>query len=183
VESAVRGSGVGFAVVRPTVVFGREDILINNLAFILRRLPVFGVPGSGSYRLRPVSVEDVADICVRAGGAGDDQVIDAVGPEIFTFEELLRTIARAIGRRVAFVHVPTPVALAAAAGIGLLVGDILATRDELGGLMAELVTTDVPATGTRTLTQWLAEHAETIGTRYASEVSRHYKHDHPQATD
>jgi NADH dehydrogenase len=180
VEAIIRASGLSFAIVRPTVVFGREDILINNLAFILRRLPVFGVPGSGSYRLRPVSVEDVADICVRAGAAGDDHVIDAVGPEIFTFEELLRTIARALGRRVAFVHVPTTVALAAAAGIGRLVGDVLATRDELEGLMAELVMTDGPATGTRVLTEWLAENATTIGTRYASEVSRHYRR-HPNA--
>jgi uncharacterized protein YbjT (DUF2867 family) len=180
VEALVRDSGLPFALIRPTVVFGREDILINNLAFILRRLPVFGVPGSGSYRLRPVSVEDVADLCVRAGGARDDQFIDAVGPEIFTFEELLRTIARTIGRRVAFIHVPTTMALAAAADIGRLVGDVVATRDELGGLMAELVTTDGPPTGSRILTEWLAENAATIGTRYASEVSRHYR-GHPNA--
>jgi uncharacterized protein YbjT (DUF2867 family) len=180
VEALVRDSGLRFRIVRPTVVFGREDILINNLAFILRRLPVFGVPGSGSYRLRPVSVEDVADICVRAEAAGDDRVIDAVGPEIFTFEELLRTIARTIGKRVAFIHVPTTMALTAAAGIGRLVGDVVATRDELGGLMAELVTTDGPPTGSRILTEWLAENAATIGTRYASEVSRHYR-GHPNA--
>jgi NADH dehydrogenase len=177
VEALVRSSGLGFALVRPTVVYGREDILINNLAFILRRVPVFGVPGSGSYRVRPVSVEDVADICVRAGATYEDQVIDAVGPETFTFEELLRAIARAIGRRVAFVHVPTQVALAAAAAIGRLVGDVLVTRDELGGLMAELVTTDGPATGRGVLTGWLAENAATIGRRYASEVSRHFRGD------
>jgi NADH dehydrogenase len=177
VEALVRASGLRFRIVRPTVVFGRQDILINNLAFILRRLPVFGVPGSGSYRLRPVSVEDVADICVRTEAAGDDQFIDAVGPEIFTFEELLRTIARTIGRRVAFIHVPTTMALAAAAGIGRLVGDVVATRDELAGLMAELVTTDGPPTGSRILTEWLAENSATIGTRYASEVSRHYPSD------
>jgi NADH dehydrogenase len=177
VEELVRASGLGFALVRPTVVFGREDILINNLAFILRRLPVFGVPGSGSYRVRPVSVTDVADICVRAGETHEDQVVDAVGPEIFTFEELLRAIAGAIGRRVAFVHVPTQMALVAASAIGRVVGDVLVTRDELGGLMAELVTTDGPATGRGVLTEWIAENAATIGRRYASEVSRHFRGD------
>ncbi|MGH2581061.1 MAG: SDR family oxidoreductase, partial [Actinomycetota bacterium] len=67
VERMIRDSGLGYAIVRPTVIFGREDILINNIAYILRRVPIFGIPGSGSYRLRPVSVEDVADICVRSG--------------------------------------------------------------------------------------------------------------------
>jgi uncharacterized protein YbjT (DUF2867 family) len=174
VERIVRASGLAHAIVRPTVVFGREDILINNLAFILRRVPVFAVPGSGTYRLRPVAVEDLADICVGAAAAGEDRPVDAVGQEVFTFEELLRSIARAIGRRVRFVHVPPAAALAAAAAIGRMVGDVLVTRDELGGLMAGLVTTDGPATGTTRLTEWLARSSATVGRRYASEVSRHY---------
>jgi uncharacterized protein YbjT (DUF2867 family) len=174
IEAMIRASGLSYAIVRPTVVFGREDILVNNLAYLLRRVPVFGVPGSGTYRLRPVSVEDLADLCVRAATEDDDRVVDAVGPETFTFEELLRTIARAIGRRVALVHVPPAVALVAASAIGRLVGDVLVTKDELEGLMAELVTTDGPATGSRRLTEWLQVNAATVGTRYASEVGRHY---------
>ena len=175
IEAMIRVSGLSYAIVRPTVVFGRQDILVNNLAYLLRRVPVFGVPGSGTYRLRPVSVEDLADLCVRAATEDDDRVVDAVGPETFTFEGLLRTIARAIGRRVAFVHVPPAVALAAASAIGRVVGDVLVTRDELEGLMAELVTTDGPATGSRRLTEWLHKNAAIVGTRYASEVGRHYE--------
>jgi NADH dehydrogenase len=175
VEQIVRDSGVGYAIVRPTVVFGREDILINNIAYILRRVPIFGIPGSGSYRLRPVSVEDVAELCVHAARSQTSDVLDAVGPETFTFEELLRLIARTIGRRVLFVHVPRQAARAAASVIGRLVDDVVVTKDELAGLMAGLVTTDGPATGTRSLTAWLAQHAEVIGRRYASEVSRHYR--------
>jgi len=154
VEEMIRDSGIGYSIVRPTVIFGREDILINNIAYILRRVPVFGIPGSGSYRLRPVSVEDVADICVRSGPGESDEVIDAVGPETFTFEELVRLIARAIGR---------------------VVSDVVVTRDELEGLMAGLVTTEGPATGTRALTKWLAQNAAVVGKHYASEVSRHYR--------
>jgi NADH dehydrogenase len=174
VERLLRESRVPFAVVRPTVVFGREDILINNLAYLLRRVPVFGIPGSGRYRVRPVAVEDVADLCVSAATGAPGAVIDAVGPETFTFEDLLRAIARTLHRRVAFVHVPPAVALTAASGIGALVRDVLVTPDELEGLMAELVTTDGPATGSRRLTDWLAANAATVGTRYASEVRRHY---------
>jgi NADH dehydrogenase len=175
VEEMIRGSDLGYAIVRPTVIFGREDILINNIAYILRRVPVFGIPGSGTYRVRPVSVEDVAEICVRSGPAGADEVIDAVGPETFTFEELVRLIARTIGSRALFVHVPSPVALCAASVIGRLVRDVVVTRDELEGLTAELVTSEGPATGTRRLTDWLAQNADVVGKRYASEVSRHYR--------
>jgi uncharacterized protein YbjT (DUF2867 family) len=175
VEEMIRDSGLGYSIVRPTVIFGREDILINNIAYILRRLPVFGIPGSGSYRLRPVAVEDVAEVCVRSGLGYSNEVVDAVGPETFTFEELVRLIARAIGRRTLVVHVPPAAALTAAAAIGRLVGDVVVTKDELEGLMAGLVTTEGSATGTRALTEWLAESAAIVGKRYASEVSRHYR--------
>jgi NADH dehydrogenase len=175
VEQMIRESGIAYSIVRPTVVFGREDILINNIAYVLRRVPVFGIPGSGSYRLRPVSVEDVADICARSGRAETDEVVDAVGPETFTFEELVRLIARTIGAHRPFVHLPPVVALTAATVIGRVVGDVVVTRDELDGLMAELVTTDGPATGTRRLSEWLVQNADVVGRRYASEVSRHYR--------
>jgi uncharacterized protein YbjT (DUF2867 family) len=174
VEQMIRDSGLGYGIVRPTVVFGREDILINNIAYILRRVPVFGIPGSGSYRLRPVSVEDVADICVQSGLAETNEVIDAVGPETFTFEEFVRLISQTIGSRTLFVHVPPLAALAAAAVIGRMVGDVVVTRDELEGLMAELVCTEGPTTGTRRLSDWLALSADVVGKRYASEVARHY---------
>lgn len=173
-ERTVRKSGLSHAIVRPTVIFGREDILINNIAFVLRRFPVFGIPGSGEYRVRPVSVEDVADICVRAGRREQDEVIDAVGPETFAFEEMVRLIAETVASRARIIHVPPSAALAASRVIGVLVKDVLVTRDELEGLMANLVVTDGPATGHRRLTDWLAENAATVGRTYASEVSRHY---------
>lgn len=173
-ERTVRKSGLSHAIVRPTVIFGREDILINNIAFVLRRFPVFGIPGSGEYRVRPVSVEDVADICVRAGRREQDEVIDAVGPETFAFEEMVRLIAETVASRARIIHVPPSAALAASRVIGVLVKDVLVTRDELEGLMANLVVTDGRTTGHRRLTDWLAENAATVGRTYASEVSRHY---------
>lgn len=175
VEATIRDSGLSYAIVRPTVIFGKEDILINNVAYLLRRLPVFGIPGSGTYRIRPVSVEDVADICVEAGDGAQDEVIDAVGPETFLFEELVRLIAEAIGAKARIVHVPAAGVLATARVVGLIVNDVVVTKDELGGLMASLVVTDGPATGERLLSEWLAQNADVVGKRYASEVSRHYR--------
>jgi NADH dehydrogenase len=175
VERLIRESGLGFSIVRPTVIFGRRDILINNIAYVLRRLPVFGVPGSGEYRLRPVAVEDVAEICVRGGESDADETVDAVGPETYTFEALVRLIANRIASRSRIVHVPATIALVAASAIGRAVGDVVLTRDELEGLMAELIVTEGPATGERRLSGWLSEHASSVGSRYASELSRHYR--------
>src|SRR2546421_477270 len=88
------------------------DVLINNIAWLLRRLPVFGIAGSGDYRIRPVHVDDVAAIAVAAGHREDDVVLDAVGPETYKFEELVRLIANTVGRRPVIVHVAPWVALA-----------------------------------------------------------------------
>ncbi len=175
VERLLVASGLPHAIVRPTVVFGERDILINNIAYVLRRLPVFGIPGSGEYRLRPVAVEDVAELCIRSAEGEPGSVLDAVGPETYTFEGLVRLIARTIGSRSRIVHVPPRMALLAASAIGRVVGDVVLTRDELDGLMAGLIVTDGPATGSRSLEAWLRENADVVGARYASEVSRHYR--------
>ena len=59
-ERALRESGLSYAILRPTVLFGGQDILINNIAWMLRRLPVLGVFGDGRYRLQPIYVDDLA---------------------------------------------------------------------------------------------------------------------------
>ena len=173
IERMIHGSGLSYAIVRPTVIFGKEDILLNNIAFVLRRFPFFGIPGSGGYRVRPVSVEDLAELCVEVGQGGENVVTDAVGPETFTFEQLVRMIAAEVGSRARIVHVPVSVALSAAKLIGSVMRDVVVTKDELEGLMANLVVTDGPATGQRRLSDWLTDNASTVGRTYASEVSRH----------
>ena len=147
-EQLVVESSLRYGIVRPTVLFGGGDVLINNIAWLLRRLPVFAIAGSGAYRIRPVHVDDVAAIAVAAGRRDDSVVLDAVGPETYTFEELVGLIAATVGRRPVIVHVPSWMALALAMMLGLFVRDVLVTGDELAGLVAELVATDGPATGT-----------------------------------
>ena len=82
VEEAVMSSRLCYAIIRPAVIFRPEDILINNIAWFLRRFPVFTVFGSGDYRIQPVLVEDMAEIAVSVAHRSDNVVIDAVGPEI-----------------------------------------------------------------------------------------------------
>jgi NADH dehydrogenase len=174
-EALVRASGLAHAIVRPTLVFGPEDILVNDIAWILRRMPLFFVPGDGRYEVQPVSVGDTARICVDAGAAPGDVVVDAAGPERFAFEPFVRLIAAAVGSRARIRPAPTPLALAASRMLGLLVRDVVLTRDEVEALMAGLLVSDEPARGRDRFEDWLAENASTLGRSYHSELRRNFR--------
>lgn len=175
VERTVIESGLAYTIVRPTVIFGMEDILINNIAWFARRFPVFAIPGDGLYRIRPIYVEDMALLLVDAANAQSNEVINAVGPETFTFEELFRLIALCVGRSVRLVHMPARVAYMATLVTGWFVGDVVLTWEEYRGLMGNLLAPVGPSAGETRLSAWLAEHGEAVGKQYASEVARHYR--------
>ena len=177
VEGAIKSSGLSYAIIRPTVIFGKEDILINNIAWFLRRLPVFTIFGSGEYQVQPVFVEDVAEIAVEAAQQRDNVTIDAAGPERVTFEDMVRLIGDTIGARVRLVHIAPAAAFLLGRVIGLLVRDVVLTRDEIKGLVAELLVAAPGSTptGHTRLSDWLEENAGGLGSRYASELDRHYR--------
>jgi len=174
-ERELRESGVSHAILRPAVVFGPEDILINNIAWIVRRFPFFAVPGDGRYGLQPIYVDDLAELAVANGSGSEDSTLDAVGPEIFGFEELVALIASSIGRRVRVFHASPGTAHALTRVLGRLVGDVVLTREEIDGLMAGLLVSSAEPTGTTRLSDWLRANAATVGRRYASELARHYR--------
>lgn len=175
VEEAVVDSGISYAILRPTVIFGREGILINNIAWLLRRLPVFAIPGSGNYRLQPVYVEDVADTAVRAADSDANVIVDAAGPEVYSFNDLVSLLKVAVGSRARVVHLPPSLAFALARLVGFALADVVLTRDELDGLMANILVSGEPATGSTRLSDWVVQHADQLGIQYASELARHYR--------
>ena len=171
-ERALRESGLSHAVLRPTVLFGPEDILINNIAWMLRTFPVFGVFGDGRYRLQPIFVDDLAALAVEQGRGREDAVIDAIGPETFTYRELVTTIGAAIGKPRPVISIPPALGYVAGAVLGRLLDDVVITRDEIEGLMADLLCTDSPPAGRTRLSDWIRDHAAELGRRYASELAR-----------
>lgn len=171
-EQALIETGVSYTILRPAVLFGADDILINNIAWTLRKLPVFGVFGDGSYRLQPIHVEDFADLAVEQGAHSDNITLNTIGPETFTYRELARTIGEIIGKPRPVIGVPPGMGYAVGWVIGHLVGDVMITRNEIAGLMADLLHVDTPPTGTIRLTDWARDHADTLGTRYANELDR-----------
>lgn len=174
IEKAIVQSGLSYAIIRPTVIFGAEDILINNIAWLIRKFPIFVIPGSGEYQLQPIFVEDVAEITVNLGQGNNNVIADAVGPDIFTFNELIQLIANKIHSRGRVVHLRPELAYFLSKLVGFMVKDVTLTRDEIEGLMANLLVSGNPPKGKTRLSDWLTQNAYTVGNRYASELKRHY---------
>ncbi len=174
-EKAVKGSGLSHAIIRPTLIFGEGDVLINNIAWMLRRFPLFLIPAKGDYLIQPVYAGDVAEIAVDAGGGIENMVVDAMGPEVYTFERLINLVAEKIGARPRIVHSSPDLALLMCRIIGFFKRDIILTRDDLRAVMSNLLVTDGPPTGKTRLSVWLAENAERVGRNYASELDRHFR--------
>jgi uncharacterized protein YbjT (DUF2867 family) len=171
VEQALKESGMSYAVLRPTVLFGKEDILINNIAWVLRRYPFFGIPGDGKYQLQPIYVDDLADLAVEQGARNEDLTIDAIGPETFTYRRLVKTIGKAIGHKRPLMSVPASAAYSMGVALGKIVHDVVITRDEIRGLMDGLLCVGSEPSGTTSLTNWASEHGSELGVNYASELA------------
>jgi uncharacterized protein YbjT (DUF2867 family) len=174
-EKAVIESGMSYAILRPTVLFGAEDILINNIAYLMKCLPFFGLPGDGSYRLQPIYVDDLADLVVEGVYAKNNYVIDAVGPDNFTFKEIVELIGEKTGSKRLLIPLPPKLALLAAQFLSLFLGDVLLTPEEVDGLMSGLLVSKEPPRGKTSLRNWLEANKSRVGKQYASELARHFR--------
>jgi len=173
-EKAVTDSGMSYAILRPTVLFGKEDILINNIAWLLRRLPIFGLPGDGSYKLSPVYVDDLAALAVDAVYQKENYVWDAVGPDEFTFKEMVQLIGKSANASKPLIPFPPLLALWAAQFMSIFVKDVMLTPEEVDGLMANLLISKEAPRCKTSLRNWLEENKVTVGKQYASELARHF---------
>jgi uncharacterized protein YbjT (DUF2867 family) len=175
VERVLAETGVSYGILRPAILFGGDGVLLNNIAWLLRHLPVFAVGGRGDYRIRPIHIDDLARLSVAVGAARTTTVTDAVGPERPTFMELVRLIGDAVGSRARVIRLPGVVMPVLSWALGVVLRDVLLTREEYQAMAAGLADTDGPATGDIALSTWLATHADTLGKRYANEIDRHFR--------
>lgn len=177
VEDHLAGLGVEYAIARPAVLFGRDGVLVNNIAWLLRHLPVFAIGGRGQYRIRPVHVDDLAHACVDLGlDAPSGTVIDAVGPESWAFRDLVDTVRSAVGSRALFVPAPGAVVPALAAALSLVLRDRLLTAEEYHAMAAGLADSTAPTAGPTRFSDWLTQHADQLGRRYINDLASHYHH-------
>jgi NADH dehydrogenase len=176
-ESALEILGVSYCILRPTVLFGKEDVLINNIAWSLRHLPVVGVFGRGDYRLQPIYIDDLAALAVQGAFGNQNEIINAIGPETFTYRKLVETIKQKIGSKSLIVGVPPSVGYWACRLVGQFVNDVVITREEIRGLMEERLCVDAAPQGTVKLTDWIDQHKSTLGRHYTSEMARRVDRD------
>ncbi len=171
-EQTLVDSGISYAILRPTVLFGKEDILINNIAWMLRKFPVFGVFGRGDYKLQPIHVDDLAKLAVEQGKLTENKIIDAIGPETFTYRDLVRAIGQSIEKPRPMISIPPLAGYLSGWIIGKIVGDVIVTRPEIAGLMSNLLFTNSPPAGKIKLTKWLKQNNKALGFIYANELKR-----------
>ncbi len=171
-EEALMESGLSYAILRPAVLFGKEDILINNIAWTLRKMPVFFIFGDGQYHLQPIYVDDLAKLAVEQGRSDANTIINAIGPETFTYRQLVRTLAEILGKRRLLLSVPPGIGYLGGKVLGWFLRDKMFTWEEIKGLTSDLLCVDAPAAGETRLSDWAREHAGQLGLRYASELAR-----------
>jgi NADH dehydrogenase len=171
-ENDLKRLGVSYCILRPTVLFGKEDVLINNIAWSLRHLPVIGVFGAGDYKLQPIYVDDLAEAAAGKIEIDRDEILEAIGPETFTYRDLVTKVGRVIGVQRPVISVPPAMGYWGCRLIGLLVGDVVITREEIRGLMEGRLHVDAPPMGTSKLTDWMDRHKNTLGLHYTSEMAR-----------
>jgi NADH dehydrogenase len=167
-------SGMSYAILRPTVIFGKEDILINNITWFLRHFPLFTLPGDGDYRLQPIYVGDLAKLAAEQAVKGQNLIIDAIGPETFKFRKMLEMLMDSTGSWSLLVPGPPGLAHWLSSIVGRFVGDVVLTRQEVVGLMEGRLYVNAPPAGETRLTDWVHLHRDTLGKRYANELIRHY---------
>jgi len=171
-EQSLVASGLSYCILRPTVLFGKEDVLVNNIAWALRRLPVYGVYGKGDYRLQPIYVDDLAAAAVEKAEESKNVIVQAIGPETFTYRGLVEMVAKKLGLRRLIIGVPPSVGYWSTRLVGLLVGDVVATREEIRGLMENRLVVDAPPLGKTKLSEWVEQHKSTLGRQYTNEMRR-----------
>ena len=171
-EQAIKDSGLSYAILRPAILFGEEDILINNIAWTLRKFPIVGIFGDGKYKLQPIWVDDYARMAVEQGMKTENIIMDAVGTETFAYTDLVKMIGKIIGRNRILLRMPDWFGLMMTKIIGAMVHDILVTKTEIKGLKSNLLHVDSEPRGTKKLTEWIEENKSTVGMKYANELQR-----------
>ena len=170
-EENLKKVGISYAILRPTVLFGGgRNVLVNNIAWMLRYMPVFGYFGWGNYPIQPVHVRDVARMAIELGASNEDVTRDAVGPETFRYKDYIKLIARSMGVRRIIMPVPPLMGWMAGQFMGFFLKDMVITRAEIRGLMRGLVASDEEPMGVIKFSEWIEGKGDSIGRKYHNDL-------------
>ncbi len=177
IENYIINSGISYSILRPTVVFGREDILINNIIWFLKRFPIFPIFGRGDYLIQPIYVKDLAKIAVEKALNSENSIVDCAGPEIFSFRELIKKIRDVIDSKSIIINLPTKAVFSLLKFLSFFLKDVILTREEILALKGNLLYSKDPPLGKERIIDWIKNEKDYLGIQYRSEILRHYNSD------
>lgn len=171
-EEYLQSLGISYSILRPAVIFGLEDILINNIIWMIRRFPFIAVFGDGKYKLQPIFVDDLAKLAIECGKTEESSIIDAIGPETFEYKDLLGLAAKSLGKKLRTLHVSPSIGYYCGKILSWVKKDVTITREEIKGLMDNtLFTESEPAAHTK-LSEWMKSNIDMLGIDYHNELDR-----------
>ncbi|GAB3056667.1 hypothetical protein GCM10027053_17560 [Intrasporangium mesophilum] len=170
VETYLSRLPLTYAVLRPAILFGGRAVLLNNIAWLLRHLPVFAVGDGGRYRVRGIHVDDLARLCADEADSDADVLRDAVGPERPTFRELVEHLRASTGSPALVVDVPGALVPVCGTALNLALHDHVLTRDEYRAMADGLADSESPSAGKRSITEWVADNGSWLGRTYFNDT-------------
>ncbi len=173
-EKMIKESGLSYLILRPTLIFGLEDILINNIAWLLHAFPFFVLPSPVDYSVQPIYAGDVADIAYEHLLCKESKTIDAAGEEVYRMDELVRMISRSIGLPRPVLLWPKPIAQGCIKMLSLMLQDRVLTGEELCGLMGNLLISFEKPRGKTSFKKWLNQYGSRLGKTYTNDFKRYY---------
>jgi len=170
-ETCLIQSGLNYTILRPTLFFGgNRNVLVNNIAWLLRSFPIFGIFGDGTYPVQPVHIEDVAKIAIEYGQEDSNKIVDVAGPEIYTYKEFVLAIKQALGITRMIVQIPPRFGWLVGKIFGAILRDDVITMAEINGLMRGLMSSDGVPNGQTRFSDWVVENRDTLGLRYQNDL-------------
>jgi len=170
VERDLATCGVPYAIARPAFLFGHDGVLINNVAWMMRHLPVVPVGDGGNYLMRGMHVADLARLCADLADGPDGVCVDAVGPDRMTFRDLLGAVRDAVAPKTPILSVPGRLLIAGARLLAPVLRDQLLTGDEYRAMASGLADSQAPSTGTTSFRTWVEQEAPRLGRTYLNDT-------------
>ena len=173
-EIAVRQGFPGAVIIRPAVMFGANDVFLTTVARLLRILPLYPMFGRGETKLQPVYVEDVAEGIARvlSGTERSFASYGFGGARLYTYKELVRTIADRIGARPRLVPLPFALWRILALGAEFLPGSPL-TRNQIALMRCDNIpSADCPGLSSLGITLTEIDTFLPAGTKYSRDDDR-----------
>ena len=141
-EELIRASGLEYTIFRPSVMFGKEDKFVNLFASIIKISPFIMIPGNGQNMMQPVSVKNLASAMTMAiqNSKHTNKTYEIAGPEKLTFDQIIDTICRVMGKTRLKIHIPLPLMRPGALIAECILRKPPITRDQLLMLEEDNVT-------------------------------------------